>query len=686
MKREIDGITLIALVITIIVLLILAGISIATLTGENGLLGKAVKAKEEHVISQYKEEINLIITEEIAERAVKSKEELLIKSLDTKIRRKPWVNEIYKLDENREEQQTFETSTYLLVESKEHYEFLVEVDNENKIAKIVEVTKGTGEKYTVIYEPNGGIGERIEKQVKTGFSIRLEECTYSKDKFKFVGWCEDAQGNGKIYLPTSIYKAEDNAILYATWESTFVTITFDSNDGTERRETIEIAKGKEVKLPENTLEREGYEFVAWNTRADGSGTTYEEGDTINTTENVTLYAFWEKQREAPEYWKITKKTDVEWYNYGDAKISEPKLAGQMKPIKYIGENQTGNKWANAITMDGSMWVWIPRYAYKITSGYHSSTAGTIEVAFLDTQDNFLNGENGEITRNPKENGAGTTKWLVHPAFTSSAEDGGGFGELQGLWVGKFETTGTESAFSVLPGQYPVKTKNLNSMYRLAKNSKYGESVEINSHMAKNSEWGAIAYLAHSKYGTNGIKIESDQSYNGQVLIKTGGTEKVKDIYTTNKKQSTTFNAFGVYDLNSGSVEVTASYVNNMWEKLATYLGTKKGDLYGADEIERSTSTAYKMVYPATGTSYKVKDFVGDAIYETSDGSGNRKNSAWTSSGESCDETRYPVGGYPVFCRNGVFGWYCSSNLIGGGNGDTISEYYGSALRLVLAII
>ncbi len=35
------GITLIALVITIIILLILAGISIATLTGENGLLGKA---------------------------------------------------------------------------------------------------------------------------------------------------------------------------------------------------------------------------------------------------------------------------------------------------------------------------------------------------------------------------------------------------------------------------------------------------------------------------------------------------------------------------------------------------------------------------------------------------------------------------------------------------------------------
>ena len=61
--KQTKGITLIALVITIIILLILAGISIAMLTGQNGLLTKALKAKEEHLISQYKEEINLIIYE-----------------------------------------------------------------------------------------------------------------------------------------------------------------------------------------------------------------------------------------------------------------------------------------------------------------------------------------------------------------------------------------------------------------------------------------------------------------------------------------------------------------------------------------------------------------------------------------------------------------------------------------------
>ena len=60
-KRKQNGITLIALVITIIVLLILAGISIATLTGNNGLLSKATSAKEETKKAEIREEIELAI-------------------------------------------------------------------------------------------------------------------------------------------------------------------------------------------------------------------------------------------------------------------------------------------------------------------------------------------------------------------------------------------------------------------------------------------------------------------------------------------------------------------------------------------------------------------------------------------------------------------------------------------------
>ena len=61
--KNTKGITLIALVITIIVLLILAGVTIATLTGENGILSQANTAKERTVVGTEKEQLNMALSE-----------------------------------------------------------------------------------------------------------------------------------------------------------------------------------------------------------------------------------------------------------------------------------------------------------------------------------------------------------------------------------------------------------------------------------------------------------------------------------------------------------------------------------------------------------------------------------------------------------------------------------------------
>ncbi len=59
MRTKNGGITLIALVITVIVLLILAGVAIATLTGENGILTKANNAKQETTKQVAKEKVQV---------------------------------------------------------------------------------------------------------------------------------------------------------------------------------------------------------------------------------------------------------------------------------------------------------------------------------------------------------------------------------------------------------------------------------------------------------------------------------------------------------------------------------------------------------------------------------------------------------------------------------------------------
>ena len=501
-----NGITLIALVITIIVLLILAGVSIAMLTGDNGILTQATEAKEKNTIGEEEERISLAL-------------------------------QSLKMKKQADNVSTTVTSAEL------------QKQLEDDGAKNVTVEDGENDNLVVNYEDS-----------KNSYLV------YQDGKI---------EGNGKTETGP-------------------------------------------VEQPENVAKE----------------------------------------------WEVIRKTDASWYSYNDVsngnqkvRVNAPKLGGNMKAIKYVGaeaESQTGSKWANAMTTDGSMWVWIPRYAYKITEGYHTNVAGTIEVAFLDTNNKFLNGETGEITTNPEEEGAGQTKWLVHPAFTANATNGGGFGEITGIWVAKFEATGTysngdASKVSVKPGLVSLRSMTINEQYKAGMNATYGESVNLNSHMMKNSEWGATVYLAHSKYGTNKQKVEKNEN----ASYYTGGTNTVENIYTTNKKQSTTHNATGVYDLNGGAWEYTASYVNNGNSNLGTYGGKVAGDIYGATSEEQATSTKYKTVYSSAND--QAADYAtagnknkGDAVYETSSTHSNSTGS-WFGA-----YAYFPHGAGPFFNRGSIY--------------------------------
>ena len=259
--------------------------------------------------------------------------------------------------------------------------------------------------------------------------------------------------------------------------------------------------------------------------------------------------------------------------------------------------------------------------------------------------------------NVQELGAGKTKWLVHPAFTANAETGGGFGELPGIWVGKFEATGTYSSgdasrVSVKPGLKSLRNMAIIYQYKAGKNATYGESTNLNSHMAKNSEWGATVYLAHSKYGTNREKVALNQSRS----YYTGGTNIVEQIYTIDKTQSTTHNATGIYDLNGGAYEYVASYVNNKNVNLETYGGKTAGDIYGATEEEQSTSTKYKTVYYSSMNNIDIKeDYLiagnknkGDAVYEISSTYNGNNSGSWFNACAS-----FPNGAYPFFVRGAL---------------------------------
>ena len=73
----------------------------------------------------------------------------------------------------------------------------------------------------------------------------------------------------------------------------------------------------------------------------------------------------------------------------------PSMYDYTKPLD--GSENTESRWANAVTEDGSYWVWIPRYAYKVTY-YTDSTKTTVsetETAYRDFDVIFLNARTNE---------------------------------------------------------------------------------------------------------------------------------------------------------------------------------------------------------------------------------------------------------------------------------------------------
>ena len=99
----------------------------------------------------------------------------------------------------------------------------------------------------------------------------------------------------------------------------------------------------------------------------------------------------------------------DWYNY------------RAETTEKLDSKQS--RWANAkSTVDGSYFVWIPRYEYKILSGEHTSTAGKIDVQLINTS-----------TVTPTKDG-----YKVHPAFTTNLALGGWDKELSGIWIAKYE--------------------------------------------------------------------------------------------------------------------------------------------------------------------------------------------------------------------------------------------------------
>ena len=376
------------------------------------------------------------------------------------------------------------------------------------------------------------------------------------------------------------------------------------------------------------------------------------------------------------------------------KIAKPILQEGMTPIKFTSTgkvvttttddsqwyNYEENKWANAITKDGSYWVWIPRFEYKIT--YYTDDTKTTKSSNITLYGDI---DVKFILKNQVEVDEGYT--YIHPAFRDGSKTNymnGEWGkEIQGFWVAKYvagfqaSTTNAQDATVIAnkndeiiysdknytsfnssytknalsqnlnelpkmsypvfkPLTYAYNNISIDDSYILSKeianaNSFYGlNSSKIDSHMMKSSEWGAVAYLTFSKYGRNGEKVTiNSKSLNNLNEKNIYGVTGYENDTADGVLASSTGNKTGVFDLSGCVWERVSSYISNGNESISTY-GKAFAKADANENGYKTLSTKYVTVYPYDSTndtnegnkqrynSLKTSNYIyGDAIYETS---------------------------------------------------------------------
>ena len=327
---------------------------------------------------------------------------------------------------------------------------------------------------------------------------------------------------------------------------------------------------------------------------------------------------------------VVKKADIteKWYSYKDKEWAN---AVVLKTNTKYEDNQE-----IPLSNIESYFVWIPKYSYKLfdLGEYNGATEGqpttlgsnkkTIQIKFgTNTTDDSNNGE----CTTPLE--AGTSgncvvgDYMTHPAFITMNSNG--------LWVGKYETgydgatTSNEAKQNssdstkviIQPDVYSWRYINVKNAFTTS----YNYLRKNDSHMMKNTEWGAVAYLSHSEYGINTeVNINNNSDYKTGYSAVDGtdqssypgtyGTDSTKTLTyntTTGLKASTTGNITGIYDMSGGA-----------WEYMASYRDDTLGSsgFTSSDAYLSSAYSKYFDVYPndSSTTTYG-KRILGDATGE-----------------------------------------------------------------------
>ena len=382
-----------------------------------------------------------------------------------------------------------------------------------------------------------------------------------------------------------------------------------------------------------------------------------------------------------------------YYDETNSVWKKSDVSNMDKTNPWYSYNSTGEykgMWANAVTVTATnrrkylsaapgtkipmsdintMWVWIPRFKAVTPSNYNGTTKAkpnAIDVTFVKQNETAID------------------------AFTFGNK------QLSGFWYGKFEIGGTlasscsnetcnVSNIVVKPNVSSLRNQTVSSFFFASRsmeqtgNSFGFVNIEVDTHMSKNNEWGAVAYLTQSIYGRctsnttcTEVGINNNKSYITGYGAPPGSDYNASNgAYNTSlgKDASTTKNIYGIYDMSGGADEYVMGVLADPNGKPRS--GNSSSWNSGFTGMLKDGTTYTGVSFPDTKyyNNYTGTTYTGHALTET-------KN--WYS-----DDARFVNTGYPWFRRSGgrsnttyagVFEFYRD-------NGNSGSE---SSSRLVIS--
>ena len=279
----------------------------------------------------------------------------------------------------------------------------------------------------------------------------------------------------------------------------------------------------------------------------------------------------------------------EWYSYASRKWANAVVLVNNPSKTYnVGDEIEESDIA-------AYFVWIPRYEYTLkgnfgVNGESKTNPGYVDIRFTNVSEES-NGTASYIEGNP-------TNYRTQDAFKFGEEN------LSGIWVGKFETTGSADNPTIKPGITSLRSQNVSTQFETAKKIGINNSLSLETSMMKNSEWNAVAILSQSIYGrcpSDGTCPEVSKNNSSDCITGSSGgspTASSSDTvyaYNTSEGQtaSTTMNITGVYDMSGGATEYVMGVLLDSDGKPRSgnsegYNSGYNGKLYnGGTEIEKT---------------------------------------------------------------------------------------------------